>query len=381
MLGSIIIEPNLWPDRDGDRMVEHPAAPDDVPDRARRLAEAEQIMRSRLNWQGTGAHLSGGHCWWLMTDTESNMLRLVLLLLDNNLWHDDVPRVMQGAVEAAIARRLADHARQRVGHAGGGEIRARLRVGAGHGHDHRVVRGGFATDSNGRTIRAAETWAFAWPPAQADLRVDHYGSGNPWVQIRTRAAIPLKSPFSSGYRITRTLSAVDKTHSGGWRRGDIVRVHLKIEAQTDMTWVVVNDPLPAGASHLGTGLRRDSAIATAGENLGAANVQNNDYYWPDFIERPFDAFRAYYRLHPQGHVRGRIHDSPEPGRHVPDPDDPRRGALRARDAGRAAQRAVRGRALNEARGPMGRRAGRVGIAGGGGIARRDFALPPRDAGL
>jgi hypothetical protein len=139
------------------------------------------------------------------------------------------------------------------------------------------------------------TLSLAWPPAQADLDIDHNGNGNPWVQIRTRAAIPLKSPFSSGYRITRTLSAVDTNHSGGWRRGDAVRVHLKIEAQTDMTWVVVNDPLPAGASHLGTGLRRDSAIATAGENIG-----NNNYYWPDFVERPFDAFRAYYEYIPKG---------------------------------------------------------------------------------
>ncbi|MGZ6175423.1 MAG: alpha-2-macroglobulin family protein, partial [Candidatus Binataceae bacterium] len=105
--------------------------------------------------------------------------------------------------------------------------------------------------------------------------------------------------FSSGYRITRTLSAVDKNHSGGWRRGDIVRVHLKIEAQTDMTWVVVNDPLPAGASHLGTGLRRDSTIATAGENAGADTI-NNDYYWPAFVEHPFDAFRAYYDYIPKG---------------------------------------------------------------------------------
>ena len=120
------------------------------------------------------------------------------------------------------------------------------------------------------------------------------------MQIRARAAIPLKSPFSSGYRITRTLSAVDKNHSGGWRRGDIVRVHLKVEAQTDMTWVVVNDPLPAGASHLNTGLRRDSAIATAGENLATENPATNDYYWPDFTERPFDAFRAYYQYIPKG---------------------------------------------------------------------------------
>ena len=144
MLGSIIIEPNLWPDAAVIEWWNILLRMHDVPDRARRLAEAGQIMRSRLNWQGTGAHLSGGQCWCLMTDTESNMVRLDLLLVDNNLWHDDVPRVMHGAIETAIAGRVDDDARQRVGHAGGREIRARLRIGAGQGNDHGVARGGRA---------------------------------------------------------------------------------------------------------------------------------------------------------------------------------------------------------------------------------------------
>ena len=85
MLGSIIVEPNLWPDATVVEWWNILLRMHDVPDRARRLAEAEQIVRSRLNWQGTGAHLSGGHCWCLMTDTESNMLRLDLLLVDNQV--------------------------------------------------------------------------------------------------------------------------------------------------------------------------------------------------------------------------------------------------------------------------------------------------------
>jgi uncharacterized protein YfaS (alpha-2-macroglobulin family) len=75
----------------------------------------------------------------------------------------------------------------------------------------------------------------------------------------------------------------------------LVRVHLKIEAQTDMTWVVVDDPIPAGASHLGTGLGRDSEIATSGEKINA-----DSFSWPVFSERAFDAFRAYYEYVPKG---------------------------------------------------------------------------------
>ncbi len=61
------------------------------------------------------------------------------------------------------------------------------------------------------------------------------------------------------------MTPVDPAVKGVLTRGDIVRVHLDIDAQSDMTWVVVNDPIPAGATILGSDLRRDSAAATQGE--------------------------------------------------------------------------------------------------------------------
>jgi hypothetical protein len=60
--------------------------------------------------------------------------------------------------------------------------------------------------------------------------------------------------------------------------------------------VVVNDPIPAGASHLGRGLGGESAIATAGES-------SQGWAWPAFQERAFDGFRAYYRFVPKGTLR------------------------------------------------------------------------------
>ena len=63
MLGSITVEPNLWPDATVIEWWNILLRLPDVPDRARRLAEAEQIVRSRINWQGTGAHLSDDYCW------------------------------------------------------------------------------------------------------------------------------------------------------------------------------------------------------------------------------------------------------------------------------------------------------------------------------
>jgi uncharacterized protein YfaS (alpha-2-macroglobulin family) len=124
------------------------------------------------------------------------------------------------------------------------------------------------------------------------LTVDHQGAGYPWVAIQARAAIPLTTPFSSGYRISRTLTPVEARAAGRWSRGDIVRVRLEIDAQADMTWVVVSDPLPGGASHLGGGLRT-SEIAVRGE-------EQRGQTWPAFQERAFEAFRAYYEFVPKG---------------------------------------------------------------------------------
>jgi uncharacterized protein YfaS (alpha-2-macroglobulin family) len=92
----------------------------------------------------------------------------------------------------------------------------------------------------------------------------------------------------------REVTPVSQAVSGKWSRGDVYRVTLRIAADAPMNWVVLADPLPAGATILGSGLGRDSAIATAGEGRDDASVQ------PDFVERSFEAYRAYFEYLPKG---------------------------------------------------------------------------------
>ena len=68
---------------------------------------------------------------------------------------------------------------------------------------------------------------------------------------------------------------------------------LEINAASDMTWVVVSDPVPAGATLLGSGLGGDSAIATQGERSSGNG-------WLAYVERGFEAWRAYYEFLPRG---------------------------------------------------------------------------------
>jgi len=63
-----------------------------------------------------------------------------------------------------------------------------------------------------------------------------------------------------------------------------------------MTWVVVSDPVPAGSTILGSGLARDSRIATRGE-------EGRGRGWRAYTERSFEAFRAYYALLPRGELQ------------------------------------------------------------------------------
>jgi uncharacterized protein YfaS (alpha-2-macroglobulin family) len=297
LLGSIAIDPNLWPDSAVIDWASILARAPALPDRARRLDEAERILRARLNRQGTAMQLASSErdeMWWLMVSPARNMVRLEVMLLDANLWHDDSPLIMRGAL--AMQQRGSWHST--ITNAWGTlavDKFARAFEATPIGGTTALTLAGATQKLDWTRDPRGGSLQFAWPPALASLNVTHSGAGNPWAQIRTSAAIPLRAPFSSGYTITKKLTPVESTHRGEWKQGDLVRVHLKIEAQTDMTWVVVDDPIPAGASQLGTGLGHDSQIATANEN---ANNQN--FVWPAFVERGFEGFRAYYDYVPKG---------------------------------------------------------------------------------
>lgn len=112
--------------------------------------------------------------------------------------------------------------------------------------------------------------------------------------MQARAAIALREPLASGYRIAREVTAVGQAEAGRWQRGDVYRVRLTMNATSDMGWVVVADPIPAGASILGSGLGRDSTLATSRENDSGSGPS------PLFEERTAGSFRACYPFVPRG---------------------------------------------------------------------------------
>jgi uncharacterized protein YfaS (alpha-2-macroglobulin family) len=295
MISSFAIEPNLWPTSallDWINVLERVQS---IPQRERRRAEAHQILRSRLNFQGTQMGFSSERSdalWWLMVSVDANANRAVLSVLDDAAWREDAPRLLRGTLN-----------RQRRGHwdttpANAWGVLAVEKF-------SKTFESTPVTGQTTVTFRALERsvpWPVEKPPAELDflwgdgpatLQIDHSGTGRPWAVVQTLAALPLTAPLETGYSITRTVAPLEQKTKDRWTRGDVARVTLTVDAQSDMTWVVVEDPVPTGASLLGSGLGRDSVALTRDE-------RREGYVDPVYEERRFDAFRAYYSYVPQG---------------------------------------------------------------------------------
>jgi uncharacterized protein YfaS (alpha-2-macroglobulin family) len=296
MLDSIVIEPNLWPTSALLDWLGILNRVDGIAQAQERREAALVALRARLNFQGTIMTFSterSDALWWLMISSDSNANRMLLAVLDLPEWREDIPRVVRGA----LGRQQHGHWNTTVANAWGALAMEKFSA----AFESTPVTGD--TKIHYQTNEKSFAWEqsngstqidLPWAEGLADLSVTHAGSGKPWAMVRATAALPLDQPLSSGYKIARTIIPVERHAEDRWTRGDVIRVKLDLEAQTDMSWVVVDDPIPAGATILGSGLGGQSTM------LDRTDLQDG-WAWLAFEERRFDAFRAYYRLVPKGH--------------------------------------------------------------------------------
>jgi uncharacterized protein YfaS (alpha-2-macroglobulin family) len=322
LLQSIAIAPQTWPTHALiDWLLILQRLPD-VPQHAERLREVQQTLRARLSQQGTRTTFSNerdDEGWWLMQNADVNAARLLLAVLDEPGWQSDLGRLASGL----LGRQTRGVWSTTTANLWGGLALARFsarfestpvqgktvaRLGAAQASvDWSQVKkaeagaapaiGGAASPTAGwRNNRIDLPWAASGGP----LTVQQDGSGQPWLTVQSLAAVPRTEAFFAGYQIRKTLTPIEQAVPGRYSRGDLLRVTLDVTASSDMSWVVVSDPIPAGASILGSGLGRDSLIATQGEPTRA---QTRSAAWPAFEERSFEAYRSYYRYLPRGTVQ------------------------------------------------------------------------------
>jgi alpha-2-macroglobulin len=284
MLDSISVDPPLWPSSALIDWIGILKRVDHVPDGEARLREALSQLRARLNFQGTAMTFSterSDALWWLMVSADVNANRALLAVLDEPEWREDIGRLVRGTLSRQKKGTWGTTVANAWGVVAIGHFSEAFEKTAASGTvDVRVAQ---AKASVGVTdVRQLQD--LPWPAGRETLSVTHSGKGAPWAIVQSRAAIPLKAPLSSGYAIKRTVTAIEPK---------VYRVTLEVDAQTDMTWVVVDDPIPAGAAILGSGLGRDSATLTSGEKRAG-------WTRPAFIERTHEAYRAYFEFVPKG---------------------------------------------------------------------------------
>lgn len=329
MLESITLAPNQWPTHAVIDWFNILRRVQDVPERAQKLAQAQQILQSRLSYQGTKLIFSteqDDYWWWLMQSGDVNTARLLLAVLQEPAWNDDIGRLVNGFIArqqggawrtttanlwGGLALDRLDALRQAVPVAG--VTRAQMGTQQGQVDWAAVTRPAPSVKAPSAKARSSSLpmtpdprkhseMFLAWGTGTGaeTLTVTHQGAGQPWVTLQSLAAVPLTAPLSAGFSLRKTIAPVEQADKnlppGHYSRGDVLRITLEVSSQADMTWVAITDPIAAGASILGSGLGRDSAIAIQGQQ------RSTGVGWPAFEERSFEAFRSYYAFLPKGNV-------------------------------------------------------------------------------
>ncbi|MBP6018740.1 MAG: alpha-2-macroglobulin [Burkholderiaceae bacterium] len=306
MLDSIRITPDRWPTSsviDWVALLQRVPA---IPKRIEHLAQARQIILGRMLSRGTElvfADNSDDNWWWLMTSPETNLAKLMLVTLDQKAWTTEQPLMAQGLLKlqrsgawrtttsnllgSLAIEKFAQHfERQPVS----GQVLLQLFP----GDFSETLSWDQAQENNGvRSMDQLLSWGEV--PSSV-LLMQPEGTGQAWATVSSLAAVKITKPVVAGYQLERKITPVSQATPGVWSRGDVYRVSLTIQAKGAMTWAALTDPIPAGATILGSGLGRDSSIATD---------QESDQSWrgPTYVERSFESWRGYYEYLPAGETK------------------------------------------------------------------------------
>ena len=260
-----------------------------TPDRQAKLKAVTAAINSRLTRTGTGERLNDSGVqrpWYSMTSADYDQLQLILrITTSSNLretWAQHLPLLMHDAV-LMLKRGAWDIT---VANAAG----ALALKGYAKFVEPENVTG--ETKLNLDSVAQSFKWAdaghekggsleFPLPKAgEHQIQAEHVGTGLPWAIVALNAAVPLASKVEHHFAVTKTL----EPQKEAYEKGDVVTVTVDIKPQTDMPFVSVMDPIPAGAKILGSGLDNDP-------NQGPIT---RGFDWPDYQEITYDSYRASY---------------------------------------------------------------------------------------
>ncbi len=295
LVATVKPAPESWPTAalvDWIDLLRHSPA---LPGRDARLDAAQAVLRARLYYIGrrlTFGREAQEQFWWLLASPDTSAVRILLAVMALPQWQAQVPALVLGI----LARQSRGHWNSTTANAWGALALER------YSRLYEAVRPNGRSYTwlglDGRLVdwQATPRGATAFYPLPADdavLKLMHQGAGQPYVTLSILAAVPLGDAVQRGYRVSREVQALERRRPDRLSRGDVLRVRLTIDAQADMGWVVVEDPIPAGSVILACGLERDVAPS-------AREADPRSRAWPAWEERRHEGYRAYFEYLPRG---------------------------------------------------------------------------------
>ncbi|PKA02951.1 alpha-2-macroglobulin family protein, partial [Leptospira ellisii] len=212
------------------------------------------LLRSRFRIQGTSYNFADeSSLWWLLSSNDSSVMRVILSVLKDPSWKEDLPRMIRGTI-----------ARQSKGH---WDITTANALGILAFQNYSKVFEKDTVDGNTKVSMENQSNTLEWknqkepapismqmPRSTQNLEFVQNGNGKPYAVIHTKAALPLKEKLESGMRIDKEILSESGGRKSSFKEGDIVRVRITLKTESDLSWIAVRDPIPAGASILGSGL-------------------------------------------------------------------------------------------------------------------------------
>lgn len=305
----------------------------EIKERESKLRNADNALRARLSMAGNRMSFNneqGDYWWWLMGNADLNANRLILATMDEASWSGDISKLVVGSIArqqrgiwmtttanvwgSLMLEKFAKNF-ERVPVSG----QTRLVVQGQKPVLHAWSEAGslISTIPFGTGVMGSSATSPDNAPGTGALTLQHLGEGRPWAQVNVLAAVPRAEAIAAGYRIAKSFTLLEAGQPGSataspgggadapktnpvagsaalsFKRGDLVRVKLTVTASAPMTWVVLDDPVPAGAVVQDRGLGRDSAIATQGS-------QSSDRAWPSYQEIGYSGVKSYFHYVPKG---------------------------------------------------------------------------------
>lgn len=286
-----------------------------IKQQATQLQAVQNELRNRLTYAGGRLLFSTedrDFWWWMMSNADVNAFRLLEAVLNDPAWKHDLAQLLKGALDRQIKGRwltttanawasvaIERYARQEERQTVAGTTVMHLAK-AEQQYKWPNDKQPDVVAKTGSGFQTHLPWAVH---PNADLKLQHQGSGKPWVDYQIIAAVPTTKPVFQGYQLKKTITPVQQREKGKTSRGDVWRVDVEIDAGVPMTWVALTDAIPAGAKILGDGDGRDSQIIQAQGVSPYEKIDSADsmrMVSPTFVERGFDSYRSYFDYLPKG---------------------------------------------------------------------------------